>query len=49
MLKVNDLGRWVWGWGGKEVQVGNIYIYTQLIHLVIQKELAQHCKVFILQ
>ena len=39
------------GWdgnGGKEVQVG-IYVYIQLIYIVTQQKLTQHCKAIILK
>ena len=38
--------------GVREVQEGGdmgIYVYTQLIHLVIQQKLTQRCKAIILQ
>ena len=41
------------GWGegsGREAhEGGDIYIYLRLIHIVVQQELTQHCKVVILQ
>ena len=33
---------------GREVTKGRIYVYIQLIHMVVQKKLAQHCKAVIL-
>ena len=33
---------------GREVTKGRIYVYSQLIHMVVQKKLAQHCKAVIL-
>ena len=43
------------GWdreGGRETQEGGdmgIYVYVQLIHLVIKQKLTHHCKATILQ
>ena len=43
------------GWdreGGREAQEGEdmgLYVYIQLIHVVIQQKLTQHCKAIILQ
>ena len=43
------------GWhteGGRETQEGGdmgIYVCIQLIHIVIQQKLTQHCKAIILQ
>ena len=35
-------------WGSEGLQEG-IYVYTQLIHFVVQQKLSQHCKAIILQ
>ena len=37
------------GWEGGRLQREGMYVYTQLIHTVVQKELTQHCKAIILQ
>ena len=35
--------------GGRRLKRNGIYIYLQLIHVVVQQELTQHCKAIILQ
>ena len=46
---------WETGGGGGDGVVGGrlkregIYVYIQLIHLVVQQKLTPHCKVIILQ
>ena len=41
------------GWGeesgGREAQEGGVDIYMELIHVVVQQKLTQHCKAIILQ
>ena len=38
------------GWGGRrEAQVGGKYVYTWLIHVIVQHKIIQYCKVIILQ
>ena len=44
----DDLEGWDGRDGGREAQGEGIYVYLQLIHIVVQK-LTQHCKAIILQ
>ena len=41
-----------WDWGGRiggRFKRQRIYVYTKLIHVVVQKELTQHCRAVIFQ
>lgn len=38
------------GWGGRrEAQEGRKYVYTWLIHVIVQHKIIQYCKTIILQ
>ena len=35
--------------GGREAQMGGVYVYIQLICFLVQQKVTQHCKATILQ
>ena len=37
------------GVGGRNTQEGGVYVYTELIHVVVQQKLTQNCRAIILQ
>ena len=39
---------WGWEWVGGRLKKEGIYAYLQLIHIVVQQKVAQHCKANIL-
>ena len=45
----DDLEVWDEGWVGGRLKRKRIYVYLQLIHVVVQQKLTQHCKAIILQ
>ena len=37
------------GVSGRNAQEGGVYVYTELIHVVVQQKLTQNCRAIILQ
>ena len=50
-LPDSEIREMILGWGGgrSEAPEGGIYIYLELIHIVVQQKLTQHGKAIILQ
>ena len=50
MVLCDDLEGWDWGGRiGGRFKRQRTYVYTKLIHVVVQQELTQHCRAIIFQ